>query len=76
MRLERDRAIDASDRRMAWTFLPIDLRGLGKRVSSLAVGVGDWYSMRLRPGSTRQNRHRIDTAAPRRWAHLAKLLLE
>ena len=44
IKLARDRAIDASDRRIAWTFLPTDLcRGLDKR-ASLAVGTGaPWY---------------------------------
>src|SRR5262245_33548809 len=67
IKLAKDRAIAASERRMAWTFLATDFCwGMGKRASSLAVGVGEWYSIRLEPGSTRQNRHRIDTAGPRR----------
>jgi len=42
IKLAKDRAIDTRDRRMAWTFLATDFcRGLGKRASSLAVGVAE-----------------------------------
>src|SRR5262247_3883769 len=53
----RDRAIDSSDRRMAWTLLPIDFaRGLGK-LASLATRANH-----TRWRAERDHRANIDTA--------------